>query len=164
MNTLIFSEKFDVFVSLTRHNPMFKMNVGDKEYFIGRKGEIVKMNDRYDMYKKRSMIRFVVSDNLPYTKVFDNVELYFNHNKSSEISRAWFETLTQVSEISYHDQFDVREDTHKLAIPRDVLDGHSISRMRGKYLISNYQIDSIDGKNEFFSIPYIKTRYRFSKI
>lgn len=164
MNTFVYSEKFDIFESLTKHNPAFKMNVGDKEYYIDDFGTIYEMNDGYDDHDRESFIRFVVVDGITETKVFDNVELFFNHNKVAKIDKAWFETLRQVSSDSNSSDFDVREDTHKLAIPRDINDGIGISRMRGKYLISNYEISNKDGLNDEFSIPYIKTRYRYSKI
>ena len=60
---------------------------------------------------------------------------------------------------------DYREDTYRIPVPRADKNEDELSlpaRMRGKYMICDYDIDSLN--EHTFEIPQITTTYRYSLI
>jgi len=164
MNTLIFSEPIDSFITAASYSPIHNIKVGGVEYFIDGTNSVYKTNCGYGNSDDMCMIRFISNEDYPVTKVFDNAELYFNNEEYSNITSSYFETKKQTSNTATSSDFDIREHTHKLAIPRVTGSDRFAERMRDKYIICNYFIDRTTENNYYFSIPYIKTRYRYSSI
>ena len=120
-------------------------------------------NGGYRNESSDSYIKMIVNQDYPYTKVYDNVELYFSNANQTLIESAWFTNSKQGSLVAISTDFDIREATHKLAIPRASSDLFA-DRMRDKYLAANYLIKRDAANGYYFSLPYIKTKYRYSSI
>lgn len=170
---IVFNENLNVFTSFYTHTPDFALQFSDKlvsikgnKFFLHNKGytgldcveEVV------------SKVKFIVNDNVMYTKVFDNqmfsADLIQDVKCIREINTS---TKHQKSDIIYNKDIDYREDTYRFAIPRErqmpdykERNKSYAGRMRGKYLICDYTFDCSDDKE--FRLPYIKTTYRYSML
>lgn len=117
-----------------------------------------------------SKVKFVVNDNPMYTKVYDNQ--WFSADFIDDVTVVKYintSTKNQKSEQLTGNKLDYREDTYRLAIPREQQSTDFINknksyagRMRGKYLICDYTFDCSGDKE--FRLPYVKTTYRYSMI
>ena len=171
---LIFNEQLNVFTSFYTHNP---------NWFFPLSTKLVTIKDNncyylHNMYEadsnmkedKISFVQFVVNKDVAYTKVFDN-QLFsadIKNNNGEDIKKVfksiYFKTYNQETEPINYDNIDYREDTFRFAISREKSTEDNMTypgRMRGKYLICNYEFDCND-KN--FKLPYLKTTYRYSMI
>ena len=164
MNALLFSEQLDVFLSLIGDDLSHFIRVGADEYYIDSNNSIVLINDGYATNNRVVEVKTVVNDSFSNVKTFDNVELFFEPFNAGAISEAIFYTSKQESQRSISSDFDIREGTYKLSIPRNKLSRTYPDRMRDKYLISSYKINTAKLEDKFFSIPYIKTIFRYSFI
>lgn len=159
MNTLNYSEQIKAFQSVVGISPKFYLEFSNMLFYIDDAGVVNLVSDPAGVEYNQAFVRTVINDDFHLTKVFDNVEIHSTVDNKISVGAAKFHTSNQSSDIATMVDFDKREDTYKLSIPRD----GGIGRMRGKYLISDYDIKGgTDGTA--FSIPYIKTRYRYSKI
>lgn len=164
MNTIIFSEAFNAFESLCGRAPVAHIRVGGEEYFVDSNNNVRSFNSGY-IDGIECTVKIVVNEASGDTKTFDNVEMFFGPKNTAHVSKAVFSTSRQESEISTFSNFDIREGTHKLSIPRNVNNSGYPDRMRDKYLISEFCIDSRKINNgKYFTLPYIKTRFRKSFI
>jgi hypothetical protein len=111
-------------------------------------------------------MKLIVNEGYSQTKVFDNVEYTTGPTNSAKLSFASYSNDKQNSYTITGDEIIPREGTYKFAIPRASGTGNMFQeRMRGKYIICNYEFKRKDiASNYYFSIPYIKTIYRYSKI
>ncbi len=163
INSLIFSEQINSFSSYCDINPSSVFYINGEPYFIDGNGNIYKTNGGYDTSNKTPYIRFNVNENYETTKIFDNVEMHYDINNKVNVSRCWFTTTNQESIESNASNFDNREGTIKLSIPRASSDRFA-ERMRDKFLICNYEFDMSQSSSKYFSLPYIKTKFRYSYI
>jgi hypothetical protein len=108
----------------------------------------------------KSKIKLIVNGQYEQTKVFDNVNYTGDFILPDNLSNINFSTKTQQSNIV--DYIERREDTYKFAIPRAGTENFA-DRMRGKYLVSNYEFSDPTNANKF-NLPFIKTTYRYSMI
>lgn len=164
MNTLLFSEQLDVFMSITSDNPEHFIRVAGVEYFIDQNNAIRRFNTGYANSVRRTMVKFVVNDSFENTKIFDNTELFFEPFNSKSITSANFSTSRQNSGNVDGSMFDIREETYRLAIPRNLNSNTYPERMRDKYMISTYVMDLGLNNIKFYTLPYVKTRFRYSFI
>ena len=153
METLLYSEQLGSFQSFTDSMPRFYMDFNGRLFYIDTNGSIYEKSPGVS-FSDNIYVRLMINKDFMYTKVFDNVELYSDND--IELS-AEYNTSKQNGVILVG-AFENRERTYISAIPRD----NEETRLRDKYLESNYNIKGIDGNN--FSIPYIKTKYRYSVI
>ena len=163
MSNLLFSEQIDSFQSVSQSGAVTFFYIDSEPYFIDANGNIYRYNGGYTNDAADSYIKMIVNQDYPYTKVYDNVELYFSNANQTLIESAWFTNSKQGSLVAISTDFDVREATHKLAIPRASSDLFA-DRMRDKYLAANYLIKRDAANGYYFSLPYIKTKYRYSSI
>ena len=180
--SLIYNEQLGAFTSLYTHTPDFILRFSDKIVSI-RNNQFYVINsldtDTLGDVDKISKIQFVVNNEYPNNKVFDNVLITgnlideFNKENPTVLVKAQFETKNQISQVFDNtvNKMDYREDTYRFAIPREdrTIEGsNTISnmsfagRMRGKYLICTYTFDNTS--ESVFNIPSITTTYRFSLI
>ena len=170
---IVFNENLGVFTSFYTYMPNFALQFSDKlvsikenKFFLHNQGYTA-LNYSEELLSK---VRFVVNDNVMYTKVFDNqlfsADFIDNIMVIKEINTA---TKHQSSETIQYRHVDYREDTYRFAIPREKqIEDYKeknksyAGRMRGKYLICNYTFDCSDDKE--FRLPYIKTTYRYSML
>ena len=172
---LLFNEQLGVFTSFITINPSHWVEFTEKYYsFWGT--DLFKHNsgdteNLYEDNKKISTFSFVVNDNYPQTKTFDNVEYSGNFTYPTNFKEITFHTKRQNSYKVGTKDIDYREDTYKFAIPRNNVEMNAIEmlanktykdRMKGKYILCNYTYDCNDGKT--FAVPYISTAYRYSMI
>lgn len=163
MNTLLFSEQYGAFMSFLSDEPMHYVRLSGVEYYIDANNNLIEMNTGYSI-GKNSLIKFVTNNEFTQTKVFDNTELFFEQKNTAFVDTATFYTSNQKSSASRFD-FDRREASHRLSIPRNSLTRCYPERMRDKYLISEYTIDSGKlGADKYYTLPYVKTRFRYSFI
>lgn len=170
---IVFNENLGVFTSFYTYMPNFALQFSDKlvsikenKFFLHNQGYTA-LNYSEELLSK---VRFVVNDNVMYTKVFDNqlfsADFIDNIMVIKEINTA---TKHQSSETIQYRHVDYREDTYRFAIPREKqIEDYKeknksyAGRMRGKYLICDYTFDCSDDKE--FRLPYIKTTYRYSML
>lgn len=171
---LVFNEQLNNFISFHSNRPDWFIDLKDVYYSI-KLNEIYKNNSNKQLNKffgvnsEPTVIKTLVNENYPYTKVFDNVE--FDGNFDSMFTDIYFNTKTQESDHITSSEIDLREDNYRFAIPRcnySVNNGSEIApnfkdRMRGKYLQGTYIFNPKDS-DEVFKVPYIKTSYRISNI
>ena len=170
--SLIFSEQLNKFTSFYTFNPEWALTFSDKIVAI-KDNLLYRVNsldtDSSDTNNKDAKITLVVNTNPEATKVFDNVRIsgqFLDANgallTTQNIGTMEFLTKHQQSDI-HNIVFDYREDTYRFPIPRQK-DSEDIStytpRLRGKYLISNYNF-TVNGE-QTFRIPFITTTYRQS--
>lgn len=171
---LIYNENIQAFTSFYTHDP---------NWFFPFSTKTVTMVDNkcyylHDLYSldnnskedRESCVKFVVNDNIAYTKVFDNQ--WFAADISDEcLKEIVFNTKTQETEPIDYTNIENREDNYRFAIGREKQNNPAqqtqtnasyAGRMRGKYLICNYTFDC--NNNREFKLPYIKTTYRYSML
>jgi hypothetical protein len=163
MNSIIFSEQIDAFSTYADSNPIEVFHLDGDTYGIYETGEIKNINGGYNVGDNIQFVSFSVNTNPSETKAFDNVELHFTNNNSNPPSYAWFTNTKQSSLQSTSSDFDNREGTHKLSIPRASSDLFA-DRMRDKFIICNYEFIRTTHDSKYFSLPYIKTKFRYSSI
>ena len=162
-NTIVYSESLQSFDYFSDINPISYMYINGETYFIDQSNNIVKLNggysNRYDSYE----LRFASSNPISETKIFDSSEIYTATNgENIKLDSAFYSTSNVKSGVATDSDTINREGNKKVQIPRSIED--SISRLRDKYIISNYRF-SIDGSAPYyFTIPYIATKYRQSFI
>ena len=170
--SLIFSEQLDKFTSFYTFNPEWALTFSDKIVAI-KNNLLYRVNsldtDSSDTNNKDAKITLVVNTNPEATKVFDNVRIsgqFLDANGALLTTQdiGTMEFLTKHQQTDTHNiVFDYREDTYRFPIPRQK-DSEDIStytpRLRGKYLISNYNF--IVNGEQTFRIPFITTTYRQS--
>lgn len=163
MKNILFSEQIDSFQSVCDSDVRTYFYIASEPYMIDSSGNILRVNGGYKNESSDSYIKMIVNQDYPYTKVYDNVELYFSNANQTLVESAWFTNSKQGSLVATSTDFDIREATHKLAIPRASSDLFA-DRMRDKYLVANYLIKRDAANGYYFSLPYIKTKYRYSSI
>ena len=87
------------------------------------------------------------------------------HITINDIGTMKFSTKHEASGNYQNIIFDYREDTYRFPIPRGQNTQNELSypaRLRGKYLMCDYTLNSDDSHT--FNIPYISTTYRYSLI
>lgn len=173
--TLAFNEQLAVMTSFYTFKPDYYVEFSDKLYTFKSLG-LFKYNagDTTNLYTdkdKISYIRFVINDNYPQTKTFDNVEYGGNFTYDTNFDNIYFESKRQTSYTLVKGDIDYREDTYKFAIPRNSIELNEAEqlvnksykdRMKGKYLVCHYKYDC--NKGNTFQVPYISTAYRYSLI
>lgn len=162
MKSIIYTEDINIFESFCDYNADEYIYIDNEPYFIDINGDLLKVNGgRGHNYIDLVYFTPVVNDTYSQTKAFDNVEFYFsNNNVDSSVQEIVFSTSNQ---SAVGDIFDNREGTHKLSIPRATQDKFA-DRLRDKYLVCKYVIDRTNEANNYFSIPYVKTKFRYSFI
>lgn len=173
--SLIFNEQVNRFTSFYTFNPEWALTFSDLS--VGIKGnKLYRLNtldtDSTNGVSKNAKLTFVVNKDVEFTKTFDNVRLqgdFLDENgaiKTSDIILKYsFETKHQTTGEIENPAVDYREDSYRFAIPRQETNEDPMSypaRMRGKYLICNYEFEA-DGENKF-KIPAVTTTYRYSLI
>lgn len=172
-NTMVFNENLNVFTSFYTYAPDFALQFSDKLVSI-RDNKMYLHNQGYTnqsyIEENLSKVKFVVNDNPMYTKVYDNQ--WFSADFIDDVTVVKYintSTKNQKSEQLTGNKLDYREDTYRLAIPREQQSTDFINknksyagRMRGKYLICDYTFDCSGDKE--FRLPYVKTTYRYSMI
>ena len=174
-NTLVFNEQINAFTSFYNYSPDYYAEFSDKLYtfknlklFKYNSGDT---NNLYDDKSKEAYISFVVNQNYPISKTFDNVEYSGDFTDDTNFSEIYFETKRQTSYTLDNEDIDYREDTYKFCIPRNSIELNDAEnlvnksykdRMKGKYLICHYKYDCNNGNT--FKVPYISTAYRQSFI
>ena len=162
-NTIVYSEALQSFDYFSDVNPISYMYINGDTYFIDKNNNIVKLNGGYSNKHDSYEVRFVSSNPISETKIFDSADIYTSVNGDKiKLDEATYSTSNIKSGIATDADTINREGNKKVQIPRSAED--SISRLRDKYVISNYSF-SIDGEAPYyFTIPYIKTKYRQSFI
>lgn len=175
--SLIFNEQLGCFTSFYTFNPEWALQLSDKTVTI-KDNKYYRLNtldtDNIGAVNKQAQIQFIVNENVPYTKVFDNVSLAGEFKDSKNklfttggIQRATFTTKHQSTGDIIDIPIDYREDTYRFPIPRqnESEEDTSLSypsRMRGKYLVCDFALNS--NNENTFKISYINTTYRYSRI
>lgn len=156
MKTLSYSEQMGAFQSAMTIDPNLFIEVEGELYFLSANGDIQIVNG--DDYARNALLEFVVNQDFQYTKAFDNIEMYAGSKAGIDITGNFKTSYSSGQLIPA--EISRREGTLFAAIPRDSDDG--ITRLRDKLLRCVYSIDNADKIK--FSIPYIKTKYRYSLI
>ncbi len=176
--SLIYNERLNAFTSLYTFDPDFTLPFTDKTVTI-KNGDFYIINSLdisgFGDIDKDIRLRIVVNKDAQYTKVFDNIIFqgdFIDPNnrilRQDVLDKATFTTKHQsVTKEGQDLQFDYREDTYRMPIPRqddfDIDDNTSFpARLRGKYLVCDYKFKS--DKDYSFQMPQITTTYRYSKI
>lgn len=180
---LAYNEHSNQFTSFYTHNPDWGLRFYDRLVTIQNKRfYYTNTFGEEDVVKKlTSKITFVVNQDPQYTKVFDNQ--WFagniedpNNDKPQVLSNINFNTKTQDSFTIHYNDVECREDTYRFPIPRqdrgdigtgdeenqNVINRSYQPRMRGKYLLCNYELNCDEDRQ--FEIPFIKTTYRQSML
>ena len=168
--TLIYNELFGVFTSFSSHDYNHCATLSDRFITVDGQNSFYNHNDFVKKNKAKnemiSTFKIVVNDKFVYPKVFDNVMFYADFNGNvNNITNLTFNTKNQQSKEISAANIECREDMYRLPIPRENAELSSTSylgRMRGNYLIESYTLNCNDNKT--FSIPYIKTTYRQSRL
>ena len=161
MNTLNYSEQFSLFQSImTKIDPAHYLDFNGALFYIDNDGSVYSI-DNGTKPVDSIYLRIIANEDFGYTKIFDNIELYSGVGNEIDIA-AEFKNATQVSDIISTEtgDFSKRESTYYAALPRH---SDGVTRLRDKFLLCNYNIKGISGSRDF-SIPYIKTKYRYSII
>lgn len=175
--SLIFNEQVGRFTSFYTFTPEWSLLLSSRSVVI-KDNDIHTINDTdikgLESIDKDAKLEIVVNKDMAYTKVFDNVRLQGKFKDENGqpvidgiIKNAEFYTKNQHTNVipSYTNKMDYREDTYRFPIPRADVNEDELSlpaRMRGKYMICKYDIDSL--KEHTFEIPQITTTYRYSMI
>lgn len=180
---LVYNEHSNQFTSFYTHNPDWGLRFYDRLVTVQNKRfYYTNTFGEEDVVKKlTSKITFVVNQDQQYTKVFDNQ--WFsgniedpNDDKPQVLSNINFNTKTQDSFTIHYNDVECREDTYRFPIPRqdrgdigtgdeenqNVINRSYQPRMRGKYLLCNYELNCDEDRQ--FEIPFIKTTYRYSML
>lgn len=180
---LVYNEQSNQFTSFYTHNPDWGLRFFDRLVTIQNKRfYYTNTFGEEDVVKElTSKLTFVVNQDQQYTKVFDNQ--WFsgniedpNNDKPQVLSNINFNTKTQDSFNINYNNVECREDTYRFPIPRqdrgdigtgdeenqNVINRSYQPRMRGKYLLCNYEFNCDNDRQ--FEIPFIKTTYRYSML
>ena len=179
--TLVFNETLNRFTSFYTFRPDFALSYITGSIFISKQGEpkygfyeINCTDTRSSDINKDIKLQLVINDNVDYTKVFDNVRFqgeFYDKNRNELRNNlngtVQFTTKHQDTGVKELNNIDYREDTYRFSIPRHKesnieKDMALPARMRGKYLICNYEF-KMDGESSL-KIPSITTTYRYSLI
>lgn len=163
MKTILFSQDIDSFISLSDIQAAQYFTLDGDTFIVDYSGNILKLNGGYTSNTLVPYIITFVNGDYQQTKTFDNIELYFSSNNQSLVDMAWFSGSRNTTVSSISTDFDLREETHKLSIPRISTEKFA-SRLRDKFMACNYYIKKDVANNYYFSLPYIKTKYRYSSI
>ena len=158
-STLNYSEPGQAFWSFLAHTPEWAFNANGELYTFDKDGNMYLYGGAKPV--SESIIETVVNNTYQVTKVFDNVE-YSGLFKGPNFNKIEFKTNKMVGNALDSSDIDEREDSFKIAIPREDTDDYFSGRLKGRYLISKYSYTPVDGS--FFSLPYIKTTFRQSNI
>ena len=161
MNTLNYSEQFSLFQSMmTKIDPVHYLDFNGSLFYIDNDGSVYSIDGGTELVDS-IYLRIIANEDFGYTKIFDNIELYSGVGNEIDIA-AYFKTATQTSPVISTEtgDFSKRESTYYAALPRN---NDGITRLRDKFLLCNYNIKGISDSRDF-SIPYIKTKYRYSII
>jgi hypothetical protein len=162
-NNLLYNEQINAFSSFVTGDPDWFMDfkhdfisIKDKQFFVHNAGPANTFYNGTD----RSLVKYVVNDNYPLTKIYDNVTFdgLLEREHVSDVIFG-FTTKTQESLKVKLPDIDRREDTYRFAIPRENYEGKG--RMRGKYLTTTLDVLPTDVN---FKLSYIQTIYRISNI
>lgn len=160
--TAYYSKEFDNHVSFSEQEVLIS---GVRLFYIHDQYH----NDQRDPINRQPELKVVINKDAQITKAFDNVWFTGDINSKDVITKVQFETKTQVSNSIDQSNIENREDTYRFPIPREDASSEQckesksfLGRMRGKYLISNYNFDCNDDK--VFKIPYLTTTYRHSRL
>lgn len=170
-DNLIFNEQTGSFTSKYNHLKNTKsLTLFDKCVVIDN-NEFYEINrddtSKQDDTNRDADITFVVNKDYQYTKVFDNIRFY-SEPDTNAISSIEFKTQGDKQSATINTpSFDYREDTYRMAVPRqdnfDEEDNMSYpARLRSKCMIEKFNF-TVD-KDNSFKIPYITTTYRYSLI
>lgn len=174
---LVLNEQIGRFTSFYTFDPKWSLPLSNRSVVI-KDNKLYTINDTKIKglipEQKDAKLQIVINKEYPYTKVYDNVRLQGkfrdgegNQVKDTAIEAVDFTTKNQHTNAipDYTTTLDYREDTYRFPVPRaDVNeDEYSLpARMRGKYMICDYRLDSEEGHT--FEIPQITTTYRYSLI
>lgn len=170
-DNLIFNEQTGTFTSKYNHLKNTKsLTLFDKCVVIDS-NEFYEINrddtSKQDDTNRDANITFVVNKDYQYTKVFDNIRFY-SEPDTNAISSIEFKTQGDKQSATVNTpSFDYREDTCRMAVPRqdnfDEEDNMSYpARLRSKCMTEKFNF-TVD-ENNSFKIPYITTTYRYSLI
>ena len=160
LNVIAYNENVKAFTSFYSTNPVWVMDIFDNMYSID-KYNMLRVHNRKPQYDK-SKIVFSVNKYPTITKVFDNVEYYGEFDPfKSNFTRINFSTKNMLSRDV--DIIGNREDNYRFAIPRTIARRGELfpNRMKGRYMISNYEFDNPNSK---FRVSAISTKFRQSYI
>lgn len=179
--TINYSETLQAFMSFMTSKPKWYLDFGDKYFSIdgNNKLRLHNSNSSYNVLSSEktkksevsaefyypadeSQLKIAVNQDYEATKVFDNVFYTGVFNDNTNLDNIVFETQTQTSSIVDNTSIERREDTYRFSIPRSGESELFGDRMRGKYMYSTYKFLDLDGAK--FTLPYIKTTYRYSNI
>lgn len=175
--SLIFNEQIGRFTSFYTFAPQWSLPLSNRcvtmkdmnFYTINNKD--IKGLESID---KDAKLTIVINKDMPYTKVFDNVRLqgHFKDEAGNNITDGIIKSIDFYTKDQhtnaipdYTTGMDYREDTYRIPVPRADKNEDELSlpaRMRGKYMICDYDIDSLN--EHTFEIPQITTTYRYSLI
>lgn len=175
--SLVFNEQLGVFTSFYTFNPEWALSFSDKIVAI-KSNNLYLINtldiDGLDDVDKKAKLQIVINKDGLYTKVYDNIflsgEFKDENNKlltSDIIDYMKFGTKHQTATLDSNVVMDYREDTYRMAVPRQDESEQDTSmsypaRLKGKYLTCEYWFDS--GIDHTFRIPQITTTYRYSLV
>lgn len=174
--SLIFNEQLGRFTSFYTFDPEWSLQFSDKNVTL-RNNTYYLINDSdtsdLDTVSKNAIIELVVNKDPLYTKTFDNVRFSGNfvNSDGSEVTQGMikylkFNTKEQVATVTNDVPLDYREETFRFPVPRQNDFNDNVlsfpARMRGKYMVCQYNFIADDGNQ--FKVPYITTTYRYSLI
>lgn len=173
--SLIFNEQMNLFSTYYTFTPDYNIRFSDYTSYIYN-NNIYYIHNIYNIENneaedKTCKLQFVINDNYPQTKVYDNVFFDAQFTDLTSIKEISFNTKTQYTDSINYEVIDNREDTYRFFIPREHLENTDIqtkqsmsyaARMRGKYLICDYTFDCNEERQ--MEIPFIKTTYRDSLV
>lgn len=179
--TINYSETLQAFMSFMTSRPKWYLDFGDRYFSIdnNNKLRLHNSNTNYNVLSSektkksevsaefyypadQSELRIVINQDYEATKVFDNVFYTGVFADGVNLDNIVFETQTQKSSIVGNNSIDRREDTYRFSIPRSNDAELFGDRMRGKHMLSTYNFLDLEGSK--FTLPYIKTTYRYSNI
>ena len=164
MDTLLFSESNDLFYSHLSEMIVDYLYIDDELYIIDSFGSICLFNAGYDNGDLDVYMSYIVNDDFQHTKVYDTVETYMGHNNDASSITVMTVGTNKTKSIGFA-VYENREGTRKASIPREDSTKFS-NRIRDKYINVVFEIKRgpLYKENRFFSIPYIKIKYRYSVI
>lgn len=184
---LIFNEQLGRFTSFYTFSPEWSLPMSDRMVTIAKDNTFYTIHNTgikgLDLVSRNSKLQLVVNSDSTNTKVFDNVRFQGsfkdadgNELRDDILDYMQFRTKHQKAEKQHiepteedpteeHIITDYREDTFRFPVPRAGVNEDELSlpaRLRGKYMICDYDLDSDDEHS--FEIPQITTTYRKSLI
>lgn len=157
--TFNFSEPGQVFWSIHSHSPEHSITIPGSTYTFDGDGNMYLYGEADPI--ENSIIEFIVNANPQITKTFDNVE-YAGGFGSNNFAKIEFKTDKMVGNNLDSSDIDEREDTYKLAVPREA-DGSLYSgRLKGKFMSVKATYSPSGGSK--FTMPYVRTTFRQSNI